>query len=524
MFRPPIIAKSAIKAFLERPRKDSDKAKLYSSSELDSKIDELFPRPRFATKPRKHQKVSFLFCAHYSGFLLYLDMGLGKTWVVLNAFQWRKRAGEASRMLAVVPNVSNVLGWEEQVNEHTPRLTYAGVAGDSSDKRGAMSSEADVLVMTYASFLRMVTSDVEVVDSKGRKKIEWKIDPEKIKRVGERFQFLALDECTFIKNHLSETFKAVLALRQYIRFCYGMAGVPFGRNPADLWAQFKAVDGGETLGETLGVFRAAFFTPKRNHWSGGFDWKFDPKHESTLNRIIRHRSISYECNDCQDLPPLTRLTRTVKFDSETLAYHERLIADLQRKDSHFKAESSFHQMRQITAGYLGVKDPEGERIDIQFKRNPKMDALVADLQAMPLGAKAIVFNVYTNTGELICQRLKEEKIRHVRLYGGTSNKAEVLKKFKADPNCRVLVLQAKAGAYGLNLQHATYTMYYESPVSPIDRDQGDKRSHRTGQTQHCFIIDYIVRGSVDAKIQKYLAEGKDLQEAIMRNPLLLAKD
>jgi len=54
-----------------------------------------------------------------------------------------------------------------------------------------------------------------------------------------------------------------------------MAGIPVGRDPQVLWAQFNYCDHGETLGETLGIFRAAFFRAETNYWSGFPNYIFE---------------------------------------------------------------------------------------------------------------------------------------------------------------------------------------------------------------------------------------------------------
>jgi SNF2 family DNA or RNA helicase len=97
-------------------------------------------------------------------------------------------------------------------------------------------------------------------------------------------------------------------------------------------------------------------------------------------------------------------------------------------------------------------------------------------------------------------------------------------KFNNDPSYRVLVVNSKKGAYGLNLQAGNYVMYFESPVSGIDRDQSEKRCHRTGQSRTCFIYDLIMVGSMDERILRYMQEGKDLFKSLVTNPALVLKD
>jgi SNF2 family DNA or RNA helicase len=82
------------------------------------------------------------------------------------------------------------------------------------------------------------------------------------------------------------------------------------------------------------------------------------------------------------------------------------------------------------------------------------------------------------------------------------------------------VINNKVGAYSLDgLQEvANYTMFYESPVSPIDREQAERRLRREGQKRRVFQYDLVTRGTVDEKILTFHAEGEELFKALVRNP------
>ena len=61
-------------------------------------------------------------------------------------------------------------------------------------------------------------------------------------------------------------------------------------------------------------------------------------------------------------------------------------------------------------------------------------------------------------------------------------------------------------------------MFFESPVSVIDREQAERRLRRDGQEHTVFQYDPVVRGSVDRKILHFHAEGEDLMQALLRDP------
>jgi hypothetical protein len=95
-----------------------------------------------------------------------------------------------------------------------------------------------------------------------------------------------------------------------------------------------------------------------------------------------------------------------------------------------------------------------------------------------------------------------------------------MERFLSEPKCHPAVINHKIGAYSLDgLQHVSnYTIFYESPVSPIDREQAEHRLVRDGQERRVFQYDLIVRGSVDARILAFHAEGEDMFNALLRDP------
>src|SRR5207302_1017454 len=101
------------------------------------------------------------------------------------------------------------------------------------------------------------------------------------------------------------------------------------------------------------------------------------------------------------------------------------------------------------------------------------------------------------------------------IYGQTKDPEGDLLRFDQS-HYQWLILQNRFGQ-GPNLQAAQYGLYYETPVSAIMRKQTRRRIERQySPHEKIFLMDFIVRGTVDTQILDYLAEGLDLFEAIVR--------
>jgi SNF2 family DNA or RNA helicase len=300
-----------------------------------------------------------------------------------------------------------------------------------------------------------------------------------------------------------------------------LTGTPFGRDPTALWSQMFLIDDGWCLGESLGLFRAAFFTAKKNFW-GGNDYTFRKSRAQLLNKFIAHRSIRYEADE-STLPRLVPIIKEVSLPGDARAYYDKAKATIIASHGNFnEMKNAFVRMRQISSGFVGYHDDEsGDRAQFEFADNPKLDLLVSLLHEIRPDRKVLVFHDFVHSGKVIARELTDEGISHVRLNSKDKDPAAVLERFKTDPDCRVFVL-GTAGAYGLNLQVAQYGIFYESPVSVILRKQMVRRFERQGsEHKTVFLYDLVVRSTVDSLILAYHRQGADLFKAIINGAVKL---
>lgn len=513
------IPKAAIRAFLNRPRKDWRYMKSLSDAELDRLCDKLPVQPPIWWKLHRHQKVCFLLGAWLKGFAFHLDTGMGKSLLSIALARYFRKLHESYHNLILVPYKINKDEWEEQIQIHSPNTSYCILRGSTEDKwKQLEATNALLIVDTYAGFIRMACTLVESKKKKGRQRL--KPSPSRIKKLLAKIDGLYLDEATAVKNRKSLPFRICNRLRKDAGSAFTLTGTPFGRDPTDLWAQLKLADDGYTLGETLTLFRAAFFLAKENYF-GGLEYKFDKSKEKLLHDCLAARSIRYEA-DSADLPELVRIVKKLHLPHDAEAYYQKALDMLKEARGSGLAmqtarKNAFLRMRQISSGWLGFKDDDtGTRAEIEFDENPKLDLLISLIHEIRPDRKIIVFHDFIHSGMMIARALKEEGIQHVHLRDNSRvEPKEKLLQFKKDPKCRVFVLST-AGAYGLNLQVAEYGMFYESPVPVIIRKQMIRRFERQGSLHaRVFLYDLVVKDTVDQQILAFHKQGADLFRAIV---------
>lgn len=512
-----MLSRYVIERFRNRKLESFRYLKKLTRKQLLKMVNDLDPVPDFISpKPMwNHQLVSFLACVYVGHFLLFLDMGLGKSRVILEVIAYLKKKGDLKSALIVVPNSTTIESWSMQIEEHRPDLKHVPMYGKTSERLTLLNREADVFIINYDGLNYLCSSMVGGQDIKKR----LRVNPKSLKLVSDKFNFICADETTALMNHQSLRYQVCRKLSMSYPYRFGMAGIPFGRDPQALWSQFNFCDHGETLGETLTLFREAFFLKKENYWSGGYDYTFNKKHTKLLNRTLQNRSIHYDEGECRDMPKKVYKPIYVPFTEDMKAYYNSIVLKVKENNKDIRVvQNSFLHMRQIASGFIGlIDDSTGERAQIEFKENPKLEAMVQAISEIPEDRKFLVFHEFTWTGNRISQELTKLKIPHGRLYGGQKDSPKVLRQFTQTDDLRALVINNKCGAFSLNLQVANYIIYFESPVSPIVRGQSEKRIHRGTQKKKCFYLDLIMnKNTADESIQEFLREGKNLEEALMK--------
>lgn len=521
-----MIPKANVNEFLDQKRDSHVWMKRLTHRQLDEAIAKITPKPNLYPKMRLHQKVCFLLGVAYRAFGYWLDMGTGKTLLSLQLIQYFYDIGLIKRWVVFVLSDTAYDTWERQIKEYKITVPYLFLE-DSSEHRWRQLEEFEngIVIVAYPSAVAMTTAWEKV---KGKKKGRWVLHDKLVRHFSKHADGIIMDESTRAGHYDSLTHRLIERLCKTSQARFALAGLPFGRDPTLLWGQHKLIDGGESLGETLGIFREAFFSAEQNKFSTNKyakDFKFKKTMKGTLSKLAQHRSITYATDECIDLPKLIPIIEGVKFSKEAYDYYKNAVKQLIAAKGNFREmKNAFLRMRQLSSGFIGFKDDEtGVKAEIEFPINPKLDLLLELLEDLPAGRKAVVFYDFTFSGRLMHQKLTELKFDPIWLWSGTKDSRREIGRYLDTDKPRVAILQNQLGAFSLDgLQKvANYTFFYESPVPVITRKQAERRLLRDGQDHTVFQYDLIMRNSADEKILAFHKEGHDLFKAVLRNPKVL---
>lgn len=523
-----LINPKAQKDWLKKKRDNWDWLKTEAKRDVRLTVKGLRPRPDFGhVKLYLHQMVCFLLMVYLKRFMLFLDMGGGKTLLTLMMIKYLKDTGKKPKAIVFVPYVITVETWIEETEKHAPSLKCVPLINSSKQNLDDLcNAEGDLFVICYQSAVAMLCERKE--SKKKNKKVDWVLEGPKVTKLFKKagFNFLAMDEIHKCKNQQSITYRMCRAISKQVTWAYGLTGTPHGRNPEDLWAQFYLIDFGETLSATLGFFRSVFFSEQDGFW-GGVKYKFKKSMLPTLHEIIKHRSIRYRIDECHDMPERTFIVKKVKPPEGVIGYYNKIVEALGDlsfgKTKYREVESKYMKLRQLASGFMTLKGDDSSKVEVEFPTNPKLDAIEEILDSMPDDSKMIIFHDFRHSNKLISNHLTKLKVPHARVWGGGKNNIKEIRRFKKDPKCRVLVINIQSGSSSQNLQVANYVVYYEQPRSSLDRDQSERRAWRPGQTKRVFFIDLLMEGTVDEDMKRMNDEGMDLMRSVVDGKLKVGK-
>jgi SNF2 family DNA or RNA helicase len=148
----------------------------------------------------------------------------------------------------------------------------------------------------------------------------------------------------------------------------------------------------------------------------------------------------------------------------------------------------------------------------------KYDALKDLLETICFKHQVIVWTSFVHTYGKIADVAKELGHACSFVVGGqkTPERELELKQFELGET-RVLVANAAAGGEGLNLQHASYMIYFSKTFNLTHNIQSEARAYRAGSERHGSVvrIDLLTKDTVEERIHNALEHKKKVQDVLL---------
>lgn len=423
---------------------------------------------------------------------LFLDMGLGKTAITLDAIRILKyERFLIDRVLVIAPKKVAESTWQDEVGKWDTFgcLRCATVLGDQKARIAALNTPADIYIIN-------------------RDNVAWLV---RYYKQDWPFDMVVCDELSGFKNPSAKRFKTLAAVRSKISRFVGLTGTPTAsRRPLlDLWSQVYLIDGGAALGDRFTHFRDRYFTAGRRNGYVVYDWVPRPGAREEILQKIGGVCLSMRSEDYITLPPLVVQDIPVTLSGKAKAAYERmersLVLDLPEGDvSALSAAALSNKLCQLANG--AIYDDEGHAHEVH---NDKLAAFNELLEGLD-GASVLVFYAYKHDLSRLQAALMGLNRRVMTLSG--AEEAEAWNRGEVD----VLLAHPASCAYGLNLQHGgRHIIWFGLPWSLELYAQANKRLHRNGQDGTVFVHRLVAKGTRDEDIATALAQKSDAQDYVL---------
>ena len=459
----------------------------------------------FKTKPYAHQAKAFFLSRDQAAYALFMDMGTGKTKVIIDTIAYLYAAGRIDVALIVAPNGVH-RNWLAELRTHMPAWCSHSVAYYSSNMNKRERDSLGAMLLA-SDRLRIMAMNVEALshDSGAKAAINFL-------SMGMA-PFMAIDESTRIKTPSARRTRVAIRLGEMATYRRIMSGAPVTKGVEDLYAQFKFLNPDIVGFSTFTQFKARYCI------MGGFEMRQVVGYQNLeeLKRRIDGFSFRVTKEECLDLPPKVYETIEVPLTPEQRKLYNQLrddllvqIGDGQLIDAQI-AVVRMIRMQQVICGYL----PGAEQGELHRIPSARIQALMEVVQDND--AKIIVWAHFVADIKAISEALAAAHIGHVTYYGGTKNadRDAAVHSFQNVPGCRVFVGQPGSGGIGLTLTAASIVIYYSNGFNAEERWQSEDRAHRIGQYKSVTYIDLIAPGTIDGKIVKALRKKENVANLVM---------
>ena len=469
---------------------------------------------KFKTKPYAHQLTALEKSWNQITFAYFMEMGTGKTKVLIDNAAMLYDKGKIDGVLIVAPKGVVKTWYEQELPIHLPNhIKNMTILWQSNITKGQREKLNSLFKSDHD--LHILIMNVEAFSTEKGKDFATKF-------LNSHRTLMVIDESTTIKNPTAKRTKNILALSEISRYRRIMTGSPVTKNPLDLYSQCEFLSPYLLDFTSYYAFRNRYAEMKTLHLRGRSIQIVDEfKNLGELSNQLKGFSYRVLKEDCLDLPEKNWTKRQITLTPDQRKIYEQMketaLAHLNGKvASTMIVLTQLMRLHQITCGHFTADD--GTIQDIPNNRFKELLDVLSEMEG-----KAIIWAHYQHDVKNIIREVVkiygEGSI--VDYYGLTPQDERDInrKKFQSDPRCRFLVGTPSTGGYGITLTAANTVIYYSNGYDLEKRLQSEDRAHRIGQKKNVTYVDIIAEDTVDEKIVKALRDKINIASQVLGEEL-----
>jgi len=469
---------------------------------------------KFKTKPYAHQLTALEKSWNQITFAYFMEMGTGKTKVLIDNAAMLYDKGKIDGVLIVAPKGVVKTWYEQELPIHLPNhiknMTILWQSNITKGQREKLNSlfksdhDLHILIMNVEAFSTEKGRDFAT------------------KFLNSHRTLMVIDESTTIKNPTAKRTKNIIALSEISRYRRIMTGSPVTKNPLDLYSQCEFLSPYLLDFTSYYAFRNRYAEMKTLHLRGRSIQIVDEfKNLGELSNQLKGFSYRVLKEDCLDLPEKNWTKRQITLTHDQRKIYEQMketaLAHLNGKvASTMIVLTQLMRLHQITCGHFTADD--GTIQDIPNNRFKELLDVLSEMEG-----KAIIWAHYQHDVKNIIREV-------VKIYGEGSivdffgltpqdERQDNIRKFQNDPKCRFFVGTPATGGYGITLTAANTVIYYSNGYDLEKRLQSEDRAHRIGQKKAVTYVDIIAEDTVDEKIVTALRDKINIASQVLGEEL-----
>ena len=470
---------------------------------------------KFKTSPYVHQLKSLEMSWNREVFAYFMEMGTGKSKVLIDNISMLYDRGKINGALIVAPKGVYKNWYDSEIPTHLvdhvqkKAVLWQALINKKQEEKLSVLFKPD-------TDLHILIMNVEAFSTK--KGLDFAA-----KFLSCHETLVAIDESTTIKNPGAKRTKNILRLSRLCKYRRILTGSPVTKSPLDLYTQCYFLDPFLLGHESYYSFRTRFAIMRTANFGGrSVQLVNGYKNLEELSEMLKSFSYRVLKDDCLDLPKKTFMKRIIQMTPEQSRVYQQMkkmaLAELNGKiTTTINAITQLMRLQQITCGHFKADD--GTMQEIKNNRITELIDTVDEIQG-----KVVIWAHWRNDIETIVKHLKNEYGDNsvVTYYGDTTTeeRQNAIKEMQnPESPVRFLVGTPQTGGYGITLTGASTMIYYSNGYDLEKRQQSEARIDRIGQEKPMTYIDIIAEDTVDEKIVKSLRKKVNIATEVMGEEL-----
>jgi SNF2 family DNA or RNA helicase len=476
----------------------------------------------------KYQLEDIYRCLTTNRYALYLDPGLGKSYILCSVIEFL-RAHNMARKVIVVTSPSGVYNFTKEISKFTNIPEDLVQIGGVSNRRPFDNMDKDILVCNYRSFLLISDEYYKqptLVNKKGKStKRKQKVQGVSLgysttripmaEWLGSEDAIIILDESHFIANPKARQTKVLHQVKEFFKYRFLATGTP-ADTEEKYYSQLNFLDTSLVHNYSYQEW-LEYYANLGDRYSDYTITGFKPERLVELTSIVRSVAIRRLAEETLELPE--HLIRCIYIDMNKtqkdlykaiIDFELKVMRDYNGDITTTKFRQQFQYLTAAIDNPLMLVDradtPELQKALANFNfttDHSKIEAL-DDLMIKHEGKKIIIWTTHPTVAWYLAAKYADlnplvinGEVRRPKGKSLDEFKADIVHTFQTDPTRNLLIAGTQVMNTAITMVSCNVQIVFDVNSNYTQYEQSLKRIHRIGQYSTVYTYILLIDRSLD---------------------------